>query len=214
MASRCPTCDGPCWGPFYPDADRKPGGYAGAPVYAAYGGRRAFSALLEGGNDPLYHFGSRTGFYAWILESDTYRNSPQPERPFFSTERLTRLTGPAVAAAVMSALGTLVEAVRAVAFSGTPCPTCGGASFVRAGARYTLRGSPAVETAARALYAVPSGKKIRSESLPFFTESFLYEALDKDNARSVLAQVHELLRTAGIEDVWRLMYVRVTSAKP
>lgn len=203
MASRCPACDGPSYGPYFPNAERKPGGFAGEPVYAGYGGPRAFAATIHGTVDPLYHMGPEAGLYGYVIETDTYRDQPQPELPFFSEARLTRLAGSDVARAVLSALAGLVEAIRLAAYSGEPCPTCTGPTFVRDGVRYALRGSAAVEAAARALYAVPSGVVRDEYSLPFFSQSYLYGAITKDDARSVLALIHGVIRTAGVEDVWR-----------
>lgn len=205
-AQRCPVCDGPCYGPFYPDAENKPGGYAGKPVYAAYGGQRAFTSLISGGGDRFYNFGMPKGLYAWIIESDGYRDQPTPILPFFSKERLLRLVPEPIAAQILLSLAALVNAVRAAANSGESCPTCGGPSFVRDGSRYALRGNPDVETAGRALYGVPSGQLYEGQNVPFFSESFLYEAIGKDDARSVLATIHQILRCAGVEDVWRLEY--------
>lgn len=162
---------------------------------------------MTGASDRPYNYGPEPGLYAWAIESDGYRDQPVPVLPFFSPDRLIRIVPAEIVAQVLASLDALVRAVREAAYSGEPCPTCSGPSFVRDGARYALRGTAAVEVAARALYAVPSGKLIKGQSLPFFSETFLYSAIGKEDARSVLSQPHVLLRCAGIEDVWRLEYV-------
>lgn len=201
MASRCPACDGPSYDPYSPNAERKPDGCADDPVYAGHGGPRAFAATIHGTSDPLYHMGPDAWLYGYVIETDTYRDQPQPELSFFSEARLIRLARPNAARAVLTARAGPDETIRLATHSGEPRPTCTGTSFVRNGVRYALRGSVAVESATRAFYAAPSGVVRNGYPLPFFSQSYLYGAITKDDARSVLALMYGAIRSAGIEDV-------------
>jgi hypothetical protein len=209
---RCPTCAGPTYRPYYPPIDPADPESRPTPRYFAYGGAAAVAAEVEGvreredRNDPSpYGWGGQAGIRAFALEGDDWFRGKRVKVPpaFFSLGRLKRLVGEERAADILASLEALIAAVTLTIITGEPCPTCAGPSFVRDGGYYALRGDDTVRAAARALYHLPSGRAARDQGIPFFSETFLYRRLGKEDARTVLARIHNLIRTANIENVWQ-----------
>lgn len=107
------------------------------------------------------------------------------------------------------------------------CPTCDAPAFQRNGDWYAERGNKEAERAVLNVYKFvldsehvnpqycgECGEKVKNHSpatghapkpqrMPFMTETYLYDLLGKEDARSVLAYVNSLVRALGFEP-WKM----------
>jgi hypothetical protein len=66
--------------------------------------------------------------------------------------------------------------------------------------RFPLAAVSAVVTGAGSgYYSGDAFGELREEECPFFTEAFLYSLFGKEDARSLLARLHEVLEAAGLD---------------
>lgn len=179
MPNQCNECGGPVLGRSQ-----------------AYGSEKQFREEVDG--EPGT-YGHSPGLYEFTIDLER-------EQPFFNAATLTAMFDAEFATKLLGRLGDLVIAVGRFHEDNTPCPTCGGPTFEYEGVRYARRGGKAVAAAARRLYALPAPG---NPTLPFLCEAYLYRRLGKDEARTVMARVHSLIRAANVEDVWQYEDVEV-----
>jgi hypothetical protein len=208
----CPECRAEVAGPY---SDRS---YSDR-SYRACSGAAALARLVAGDEPYLGLYTFTPEGFAPCAHMDALAMAGVG---FFSVSYLSGLLGPVDGSRIMSVFAALVTAVRHEIAAGEPCPRCNAVTFIRDGQRYHRRPGPALAVAARALYVIrperaPCPCFYASDyyvsprendghddaAAPFFSEAYLYNLIGKEDARSVISRIHNLLRAAGAEDPWQ-----------